>query len=290
MTRQSIIFCRNIQRIFFSRVFSDGLAVARSTTRMSGWPVAVPPHIAESLWLSRTHTDLNLCLRLRLKHSEEAEPLRELIRLAGKPEAYRCGERHSRWPRVWWIIVSQRFRRIMTSLPMADTKEIEIPLPDGGTLTLRPVTAGDEEFLLSVYASTRADELGQAVWQEGQQDTFVKWQFDLQRREYDARFPDAQYNLILIDNNPAGRIWTGSDDEQIRLLDIALLPEFQNRGAGTLLLRRLISESERAGKPLRHMVFMLNSDAHRFYERLGFKIIEDLGAYRHMEWRPGLGS
>lgn len=160
-------------------------------------------------------------------------------------------------------------------------------LPGGGTLNLRPVTLADDDFLLSVYASTRAEELAQAEWAEGQQEAFVKWQFDLQRREYEARFPDAEYYLVAIDEQPAGRIWIGADSEQMRLLDIALLPEFQNRGAGTLLLRLLIAEAERAAKPLRHMVFVLNNDAHRFYERLGFTMIEDLGAYKHMEWRSG---
>ena len=168
---------------------------------------------------------------------------------------------------------------------MNKTNEIEISLPKGGTLKLRPVIESDNEFLLSVYASTRAEELAQAEWQEGQQLAFLTWQFDLQRREYDARFPDAEYNLILIDDQPAGRIWTGGDDEQIRLLDIALLPEYQNRGAGTVLLRRLIDQAVQAHKPLRHMVFVLNNEAHRFYERLGFKIIDDLGAYKHMEWQ-----
>ncbi len=166
-----------------------------------------------------------------------------------------------------------------------EKQEIELLLPIGGKLTLRPVKAADDEFLLSVYDSTRADELSQAEWQEGQRELFVKWQFDLQRREYDARFPDADYFVILIDHLPAGRIWIGRDSEQIRLLDIALLPEFQNRGAGTILLRRLIQESKGSGKPLRHMVFVLNNDAHRFYERLGFVVIEDLGAYKHMEWK-----
>jgi GNAT superfamily N-acetyltransferase len=169
---------------------------------------------------------------------------------------------------------------------MAETNQIEIPLPGGGALILRPVAVTDEAFLLSVYASTRADELAQAEWEPGQQEAFVKWQFDLQRREYDGRFPDAEYYVILVDERPAGRIWIGRDDQQIRLLDIAILPEFQNHGAGTLLLRRLIDESKRSGKALRHMVFVLNNDAHRFYERLGFRIIEDLGAYKHMEWRP----
>ena len=165
------------------------------------------------------------------------------------------------------------------------TNEIELPLPRGGTLTLRRVVNTDEEFLLSVYASTRAAELAQAQWQDGQQEAFLKWQFAMQRREYDTRFPDAEYNVIVIDDRPAGRIWIGRDDQQIRLLDIALLPEFQNRGAGTLLVRRLIDESNRAGKPLRHMVFMLNKDADRFYARLGFVMIEEFGAYKHMEWR-----
>lgn len=164
--------------------------------------------------------------------------------------------------------------------------EIELELPRGGTLVLRRVVETDDEFLLALYGSTRAEELGQVEWQEGQQHAFLKWQFDLQRQEYEARFPDAEYNLILLDERPAGRIWIGRDDKQIRLLDIALLPEFQNRGAGTILLRRLIEESTRKGKPLRHMVFVLNNDADRFYERLGFVAIEDLGAYKHMEYRP----
>lgn len=157
-------------------------------------------------------------------------------------------------------------------------------LPNGGKLTLRPVTPEDDQFLLALYHSTRERELSQAAWQDGQRESFVRWQFDLQRREYDARFPDARYQLLLIDNEPAGRIWVGADEEQIRLLDIAILPQFQNRGAGTILLKNLMQEAEAEKKFLRHMVFVLNDNAHRFYERLGFVIIEDLGAYKHMEW------
>ena len=89
-------------------------------------------------------------------------------------------------------------------------------------------------------------------------------------------------------HSEAASLVIGSDDEQIRLLDIALLKEFQNRGIGTILLRRLMAEAADAQKVLRHMVFTLNSDAHRFYERLGFVVIEDLGAYKHMEWRANI--
>ena len=164
--------------------------------------------------------------------------------------------------------------------------DLQTTLPAGHVLTLRSVTPEDDEFLLTLYSSTREAELAQVEWVEGQKDLFLRWQFQLQRSEYETRFPDADYYVVLLDNQPAGRIWIGSDDEQIRLLDIALLPEYQNRGAGTTLLRRLIDQAALEGKPMRHMVFVLNNDAHRFYERLGFIVIEDLGAYKHMEWRP----
>ena len=164
--------------------------------------------------------------------------------------------------------------------------EAQLCLPGGESLELRPVTFDDDQFLLSVYESTRKDELDQVEWPEGQREAFLTWQFELQRREYDARFPDADYSIILVNGHAAGRIWIGNDAEQLRLLDIALLPEFQNRGVGTALLRRLMDQAAQTGKVLRHMVFVLNNDAHRFYEGLGFLVIEDLGAYKHMEWRP----
>jgi GNAT superfamily N-acetyltransferase len=152
-------------------------------------------------------------------------------------------------------------------------------------VSLRPVTDADQEFLVGVYASTRAAELAQVDWDDSQKDAFIRWQYAMQKQEYETRYPDARYDVILVDDQPAGRIWVGTDDTQIRLLDIALLTEFQNRGVGAHLLRQLIDEAKREQKPLRHMVFMLNENAHRFYERLGFVEIDDVGGYKHMEWR-----
>lgn len=156
---------------------------------------------------------------------------------------------------------------------------------EASRVTLRPVTPDDDEFLRAVYTSTRADELAQVSWEPGQKEAFVAWQFKLQRDEYNARYPEARYEVVLVDGQPAGRIWVGIDDTQIRLLDIGLLEEFQNRGVGTVLLKRLIAEAKEARKSLRHMVFVLNNNALRFYERLGFVTFEDLGGYKHMEWR-----
>ena len=77
-----------------------------------------------------------------------------------------------------------------------------IPLPGEGRVVLRPVTSEDDEFLLAVYASSREEELAQVVWAEGQKEGFVRWQFETQRREYDAHFPAARYEVILVDGRP----------------------------------------------------------------------------------------
>ncbi|HEV2802038.1 MAG TPA: GNAT family N-acetyltransferase [Pyrinomonadaceae bacterium] len=167
-----------------------------------------------------------------------------------------------------------------------ETEKVERPLEEGGDVRLRPVEASDEDFLLRVYADSRAEEMRLVPWNDEQKLAFLRSQFEAQREQYQARFPDAEYSVILYREQPAGRLWIGRTDEQIRLLDIAILPEFQNRGIGATLLRKLLAESERTGLPLRHMVFKPNTAALRFYQRFGFKQIDDVGAYIHMERRP----
>lgn len=155
------------------------------------------------------------------------------------------------------------------------------------SVRLRPVAPADDEFLLEVYGASRADEMALVTWwTDEQKRLFLKSQLDAQRGEYEKRFPAADYQIILVDEAPAGRLWVARTPEQIRLLDIALLPGFRRRGVGATLLRRLIEESEAKGLPLRHMVFELNPDAVRFYERLGFALLEQHGAYLEMERVP----
>ena len=167
---------------------------------------------------------------------------------------------------------------------------MERPLDESGEVALRAVRAEDEDFLLQVYAASRADEMALVDWDEAQKLAFLRMQFEAQRAQYHERFPDAEYDVILYRGSPAGRLWIGRTPEQIRLLDIAILPEFQNKGVGAALLKSLMAESEATGKPLRHMVFKMNTAAMRFYERLGFSPIEDVGAYIHMERRPSGGQ
>lgn len=155
---------------------------------------------------------------------------------------------------------------------------------------LRPVTPADDEFLLGVYASTRAEELSQVPWDDATKRAFCRQQFDAQRADYDHNYRGAHYSVILVDEQPAGRLWVFRAGEEIHLLDIALLPWAQRRGVGTFVVNELIAEARASNKRLSHMVFVLNEGARRLYERLGFEVVENVGAYHRMEWRPREGD
>lgn len=156
-----------------------------------------------------------------------------------------------------------------------------------GRVSLRPVAAGDEEFLVSVYASTRADELARVPWSEAQRAAFVRMQFDAQQLHYRTHNPAATHDVILLDQLPIGRLYVARRRDEIRILDITLLPEHRGRGVGTSLLKDLMGEAERAGLPLNIYVESYNR-SRGLFERLGFKKVdrpEDDGVNYLFEWR-----
>jgi ribosomal protein S18 acetylase RimI-like enzyme len=152
--------------------------------------------------------------------------------------------------------------------------------------TLRPIAADDMELLYQIYASTREEELAQVSWGDGQKEAFLRMQFEAQHRYYQENYSNAQFQLILVDGEPAGRLYLDRRAAEIRIVDIALLPPWRNRGIGTALLKGILAEGERAGLPITIHVECFNP-ALRLYERLGFRKVEDRGVYYFMEKPPG---
>ena len=145
-------------------------------------------------------------------------------------------------------------------------------------VALRPVVPADEAFLCRVYASTRADELALTGWDDARKAAFVRMQFDAQRSHYEQHYDGAAYDVIVVDGTPAGRLYVARWTDEIRIMDIALLPEFRNKGLGSRLLRDLLAEGSTDGKRVTIHVEKHNP-ARRLYERLGFVVVEDKGVY-----------
>lgn len=153
-------------------------------------------------------------------------------------------------------------------------------------ITLRPIGPDDMDLLLRVYGSTREEEMAMVLdWTAEQKAGFVRQQFEAQHAWYQDHYEGAQWDVILVDGVPAGRLYVHRRPAEIRLVDITFLPEFRQEGLGTSLLRDLLAEGEAAGKPVTIHVETFNP-AMRLYERLGFQPVEERGPYRLMKWTP----
>jgi ribosomal protein S18 acetylase RimI-like enzyme len=156
-------------------------------------------------------------------------------------------------------------------------------------VALRPVSSGDIDFLETVYASTRADELAVVPWTDEQKAAFVHFQFEAQRAHYEAHYTDTSWDVIVVDGEPAGRLYVARWANEVRIVDITLLPAFRGGGVGTQLLHGLIDEAERRAVPLSIHV-EVNNPAVSLYERLGFRPVAEQGVYRRWERQPKTAS
>jgi GNAT superfamily N-acetyltransferase len=150
-------------------------------------------------------------------------------------------------------------------------------------ISLRPVTDADRPFLVQLYGSTREQELALTDWNEEQKQAFVEMQFQAQDAYYREVYPSAEYLLILRDGAPIGRFYVNRRQDEIRIVDLAIISAERGRGVGSKLLHDLFLAAENT--PVTIHVEQFNP-ARRLYERLGFRLKENKGVYLFMERRP----
>src|SRR5689334_11985197 len=157
-------------------------------------------------------------------------------------------------------------------------------------ISLREAAAGDDDFLFALYSSTRRDEMAAWGMPEAQQEMFLRLQYRAQQQRYLAERDHSRHDIILRDGVPVGRMIVMRSADEMRLADIALLPDERGVGVGSALIRALQAEAARSGLPLRLHVARDNAGAARLYERLGFAICGDTSSHFKMEWLPSTFS
>ena len=156
-------------------------------------------------------------------------------------------------------------------------------------LSYRPIEERDLPFLAELYASTRREEVARTPWSEEERERFLAWQFEAKHTHYQEHYPDCEFLVIeersVGRNVPVGRLYLDRWEEEIRLVDIALLPEHRGRGHGSAILERILAEGEERGQAVSIHVESENP-ALRLYERLGFRRVDTNGVYHLMRWEP----
>ena len=155
--------------------------------------------------------------------------------------------------------------------------------PSDPRVSLRPITEDDLPFLRRVYVTSRDYEMAVVPWSEEQKLAFLEGQFAAQHAHYRQHFTKAEFWIVLVDGEPAGRLYLDRRAEEHRLVDVSLAPEHRGQGLGSALLRDVMADAAAAGKRVTIHVEIFNP-AMRLYQRLGFRAIDDQGPYHLMEW------
>ena len=142
----------------------------------------------------------------------------------------------------------------------------------------------DVPFLRHLYGTTRDEEMRLVPWTSEQKAAFLDMQFTAQKAHYEEFYPACEFLVIELDGAPIGRLYIDRRDDEIRLTDIALLPEYRRRGIGRLLLEEILDEGRATNKTVTIHVEHDNP-ARRLYDRLGFRHLDTNGIYHFMEWR-----
>jgi acetyltransferase (GNAT) family protein len=157
-----------------------------------------------------------------------------------------------------------------------------------GTVTLRRERAGDEAFLLALFASHAARPLRLA----GLPEEAIAKLIAFQHRSADATqrttFPNAVYSIIESDGAPIGRLIEEDEGDAVYYVDFALLPERQAKGLGTAFIGMLSDEWGKQGKAARVEVLINNVHSLKLCSNLGFVAqSEPKSGYVNLRRAPG---
>ena len=91
-------------------------------------------------------------------------------------------------------------------------------------------------------------------------------QYDSQHRFYFANYDTAHYGIILWPGQPIERLYVHYRNDEVRVLEIAILPEYRGRGVGRIVVMGDMSragDAAQAGTPLRNMTSAARSGSIR---------------------------
>ena len=152
-------------------------------------------------------------------------------------------------------------------------------------LSFQPISEIDIPFLERLYASTREDEMKIVPWTEKEKKDFLALQFNAQHTYYQEQFKEAKFDIIVKEQKPIGRLYLDNRKDEVRIIDITIMPEYRGKGIGGELMKGILEDAQKQQLPVRIHVEQ-NNPAMHLYNRLGFKKTGDTGVYFLMEWKP----
>lgn len=141
----------------------------------------------------------------------------------------------------------------------------------------RPVVAGDGAFLLTLEADR---------WGVDPGDPLAALQSRARSEGYRTQFPEAEDSLVVVGDDPAGRLLVARRPAAHHVVDIALLRRYRGRGIGTTLMAGVLADAGAAGASVELTVVAGDARLLGWYERLGFVAVSGDGLHAHLARSP----
>lgn len=151
-------------------------------------------------------------------------------------------------------------------------------------LHLRNSNDDDYPFFTALFSSTR-DDLRQLDWPQDKIEELIRQQQLVQETGMRDLFPQAQYFVIDYAGQSIGRVVLDIEPDNIRLVNISLIPQAKGNGIGRAIMHALQSYAQEHQCSLNLAVFQFNEPARNLYLSCGFTIIRNDGIQDHMIWR-----
>jgi GNAT superfamily N-acetyltransferase len=154
-------------------------------------------------------------------------------------------------------------------------------------LYVRPALPQDDRFQYDLAYGVMHDQLHAHLWDPNIRHPLLDLQVRSKHSSYAVVHPHADYAIIMLDDQPVGRMIIDRSGEFYHLVDISIVPQQRSAGIGTRLVLALCMEAEMLHKSVRLYVSITNPRALALYKRLGFRVIEDQQTDILMERSPG---
>ena len=111
------------------------------------------------------------------------------------------------------------------------------------------------------------------------------WDEDVQRGFHAKAWQERKPDIITYDGKPIGTIATTESEDCIEIGQFFILPEYQNKGIGTYLLKNILEKADQLGMNVT-LRFLKNNPAKSLYLRNGFRLVDTSEILYHMERKP----
>lgn len=112
------------------------------------------------------------------------------------------------------------------------------------------------------------------------------WDEKVQKNLHDGDWRQKRPQIILYDNKPIGTIRIVSNEDRLVIEQFYILPEYQNKGIGSHLLKHILENADKTDLIVKLAVLRINPVI-SLYRRHGFEIVDSNEILYFMERKPG---